>query len=78
MTVGSLVKAHVGNSDYSGGFGVGQGWWHEYVTVIGDFETGEGIKYWGESHNPKCASVEVLMSNGRIVFFATSRLEVVA
>jgi hypothetical protein len=72
MTVGDLVKAHVGNADYSGGYGAGQGWWHEYVTVVGD------LKYWGESRNPKCASVEVLMSDGKITSFATQRLEVVS
>ena len=79
MKVGDLTKAHVGNSDYSGGYGVpGQGWWHEYVVVIGDFETGEGIKYWGKSQNPVCSTVDVMMSDGKIVGFAASRLEVMA
>ena len=79
MKVGDLAKAHVGNSDYSGGYGVsGQGWWHEYVIVIGDFETGEGIKYWGKSQNPICSTVDVMMPDGRIVGFAASRLEVMA
>jgi len=75
MTAGDLVKAHVGNSDYSGGYGAGQGWWHEYVIVVGDFETGEGIEYWTESRNPACATVDVLMSDGSIVGFAAGRLE---
>ena len=79
MKVGDLAKAHVGNSDYSGGYGVhGQGWWHEYVVVIGDFETGKGVKYWGKSQNPVCSTVDVMMSDGRIVGFAASRLEVMA
>ena len=78
MQVGDLVKAHVGTSDYSGGYGVpGQGWWHEYVIVIGDFETGEGIKYWGESQNRVCSTVDVMMSSGDIVGFAATRLEAV-
>ena len=78
MKVGDLVKAHVGNSDYSGEYGVDQGWGHEYVVVIGNFETGEGIEYWGESQNPTCSTVDVMMSDGRIVGFAASRLEVTA
>ncbi len=72
MEVGNLARAHVGNSNFEGGYGIGQGWWHEYVTVVGELE------YWGESRNSNCASVEVLMSDGRIVRFATSRLEVVS
>ena len=79
MQVGDLVKAHVGNSDYSGGYGVpGQGWWHEYVVVIGDFETDVGIRYWGDRRNPKCATVDVMMSSGNIVGFAVNRLKVVS
>jgi len=78
MKVGDLVRAHVGNSDYSGDYGVGQGWWHEYVIVIGDFETDEGIRYWGKSQNPICSTVDVMMSDGRIVGFAASRLEMMA
>ena len=78
MTVGSLAKAHVGNSNFEGGYGVGQGWWHEYVVIIGDFETSEGIEYWGESRNPVCSTVDVMMSDGRIVGFAASRLGAVA
>ena len=78
MKIGDLAKAHVGNADYSGGYGVpGQGWWHEYVVVIGDFETGEGIKYWGKSQNPKCSTVDVMMSSGDVVGFAAGRLEVI-
>ena len=78
MKVGDLAKAHVGNSDYSGGYGVsGPGWWHEYVIVIGDFETGEGIKYWGKSQNPKCSTVDVMMSSGDVVGFAAGRLEAI-
>jgi hypothetical protein len=78
MKVGDLAKAHVGNSDYSGGYGAGKGWWHEYVVVIGDFETGEGIEYWGESRNPICSTIDVMMPDGKIRGFAASRLEVIA
>tara|TARA_Y100000310_G_scaffold305080_1_gene344873 strand:+ start:926 stop:1162 length:237 start_codon:yes stop_codon:yes gene_type:complete len=78
MQVGDLVKAHVGNSDYSGGYGVpGQGWWHEYVVVVGDFKTGEGIEYWGESQNSKCCTIDVMMSDGMVKGFAVGRLETV-
>ena len=77
MQVGDLVKAHVGNSNFEGGYGVGQGWWHEYVVVVGDFETGEGIEYWGESQNPNCSTVDVMMSDGKVQGFAASRLEIV-
>ena len=78
MKIGDLARAHVGNADYSGGYGVpGQGWWHEYVVVIGDFETGEGIKYWGKSQNPKCSTVDVMMSSGDVVGFAAGRLEAI-
>jgi hypothetical protein len=79
MTVGSLVKAHVGNGNREGGYGVpGQGWWHEYAIVIGDFETGEGIEYWGESRNPICSTIDVMMPDGKIVGFAAQRLEAMA
>ena len=78
MQVGDLVRAHVGTSDFSGGYGVpGQGWWHEYVIVIGDFETGAGIEYWGESQNRVCSTVDVMMPSGDIVGFAAGRLEAV-
>ena len=77
MQVGDLAKAHVGNSNFEGGYGVGQGWWHEYVVIVGDFESGEGIEYWGESQNPKCSTVDVMMSDGKVQGFAASRLEIV-
>ena len=78
MTVGTLVRAHVGNSDHSGGYGVGQGWWHEYVIVVGDFETGEGIEYYGEyDPNHVLCTIDVMMPDGRIMGFAASRLEVI-
>jgi len=80
MTVGTLARAHVGNSDYSGGYGLGHGWWHEYVIIVGDFETGEGIRYWAVGQNPQsreCCTVDVMMSDGSIVGFAAGRLEAI-
>jgi hypothetical protein len=80
MKAGDLVKAHVGNSNREGGYGVrGQGWWHEYVIVIGDFETGEGIKYYGEyDPNHVLCTIDVMMPDGIIVGFAGNRLEAIA
>ena len=75
MQVGDLVKAHVGNSDRSGGYGVGQGWWYEYVIVVGDLKTGEGIEYYSDRMNPNCCTIDVMMSGGDVRGFAASRLE---
>ena len=81
MNQGSLANAHVGNCDYSGGYGVGQGWWHEYVIIIGNFETGEGIEYWTGPHQSptsrECCTIDVLMPDGNIIGFAPTRLEAV-
>jgi len=78
MKVGDLAKAHVGNSDRSGDYGIGQGWWHEYVVVLGDFETGEGIEYYDDRYqSPQCCTIDVMMPDGKIVGLAVSRLEAV-
>ena len=78
MKKGDIAKAHVGNSDYSGGYGVpGQGWWHEYVVILGDFETDKGIRYWGERRSRVCCTIDVMMPDGKIVGFAAGRLEVI-